>query len=69
MISIAKKSIGNSNGWTRYLSNYLCFIDDALRKDILGCGEIMEPCDVNEDCCDPLVCDNGRCFTAKGKMN
>ena len=35
-------------------------------EEKLGCGEIMEPCDVNTDCCEPVICDNGRCFTAKG---
>ena len=35
-------------------------------EEKLGCGEIMESCDVNTDCCEPVICDNGRCFTAKG---
>ena len=45
---------------------FFVFQSDVNDDEKLGCGEIMEPCDVNVDCCELLICDNGRCFTAKG---
>jgi len=32
----------------------------------IGCGEIMEPCSLSNDCCEQLTCDNGRCFPVNG---
>ena len=53
--------------FTKKIQFYNYFEENADFDHSVDCADIMEPCNLDGDCCEPYVCEDGRCYFAQGK--